>query len=365
MALWTTVPASNPTANFTGQSNTTYAFYSIAHDQAGNIENKKSLIEASTYLPDLTPPVTSVDGTSGTNPSSLDSSTGTFTLDLTGSDPGGGLVTYFNVYVSVDGGQYQEVGPYAIPAGVADSKGIYHSTAIYQGLTDGQSHSYAFYSTGFDSAGNVQIAPSSPNVTFAAEVFAQPNQLQVTGFTVEHGSTGRSYIRYLDLTLNESDSQSGGELTSMVNSIGGSSPEIQIFKYDLNGDASGKTAVPLTGPTILAVIDHAIEIDFGTGGLGGSPATTGADGYYEVDIHLPGGQTAVHHFFRLLGDVDGDGLVDANDLNEIAASINDTSPIGWTPISSDLTGAGRVTALDLTLATRSKGRKLGSGLTLG
>ncbi len=77
-SLWTTVPASNPTATFTGRSNTTYAFYSVAHDLAGNTESKKPTIEASTYLPDLTPPVTSVDGTTGANPSSVNSSTGTF-----------------------------------------------------------------------------------------------------------------------------------------------------------------------------------------------------------------------------------------------------------------------------------------------
>jgi len=36
--LWTNVPANNATATFTGQSNTTYAFYSIAHDLAGNTD---------------------------------------------------------------------------------------------------------------------------------------------------------------------------------------------------------------------------------------------------------------------------------------------------------------------------------------
>ena len=47
--------------------------------------------------------------------------------------------------------------------------------------------------------------------------------------------------------------------------------------------------MPLTSPTIFDVIDHAIEIDFGAGGIGGSPTTTAADGYYEVDIKLPNG----------------------------------------------------------------------------
>ena len=48
--------------------------------------------------------------------------------------------------------------------------------------------------------------------------------------------------------------------------------------------------MPLTSPTIFDVIDHAIEIDFGASGIGGSPNTTAADGYYEVDIKLPNGQ---------------------------------------------------------------------------
>ena len=116
---------------------------------------------------------------------------------------------------------------------------------------------------------------------------------------------------------------------------------------------------------MLDVLDHAIEIDFGASGIGGNPSTTAADGYYEVDILLPDGQTAVHHFYRLLGDVDGDGIVDQNDLNEIAASIGETSPTGWTPLSAGVTGAGTVTAFDVTLAARSKGRKLGTGLSLG
>ncbi len=153
---WTTVPASNPTATYTGQSNTTYSFYSIATDLAGNVENKRPTIEGSTYLPDLTPPVTVVNATTGTNPSTVNGTTGTFTLDLTGNDPGGAALTYFEVFVSVNGGTYHEVGPYAIPAGFADSSGHYHSTIAYQGLTDGQSHSYEFYSIGLDAAGNLQ-----------------------------------------------------------------------------------------------------------------------------------------------------------------------------------------------------------------
>ncbi len=113
------------------------------------------------------------------------------------------------------------------------------------------------------------------------------------------------------------------------------------------------------------MIDHAIELDFGASGLGGSPSTTTADGYYELDIKLPNGATAVHHFYRLLGDVTGDGVVDNNDLNAIAAEINLSNPMGFAPIGADINGDGTVSVVDLTLATRAKGHKLNSGLPLG
>ncbi len=160
--LWTTVPANNATANFTGQSDTTYAFYSVAHDLAGNTEVKKPVIEASTYVPDLTAPVTVVDGTSGSNPTSVNASTGTFTLNITGNDPGGSAITYFEVFASVDSGPYTMVNGTAIPAGPADSQGNVHASIFYQGLTDGQSHTYSFYSIGIDGAGNVQRVPALP-----------------------------------------------------------------------------------------------------------------------------------------------------------------------------------------------------------
>ena len=361
--LWTTVPASNPTATFTGQSNTTYSFYSIAQDKAGNTEVKKPLIEASTYVPDFTPPVTAVDATTGANPSTVNSSTGTFTLLVSGSDTGGSGLAYVEVFVEIDGHPAQEIGT-AIPAGPPNQAGNVVTPVIYQGPTDGASHTYQFFSIGIDGAGNVQATPATPNLTLS-ETFAQPAALVVTGLTVEHGAVERSYVRYLDIAFNESDGQSGGVLSQIVASATSTSPEIQLFKYDLAGDASSKVAVPLTSPTILDVVDHAIEIDFGSGGIGGNSSSTAGDGYYELDIRLPNGQTSVHHFYRMLGDVSGDGVVDQDDLNEIAAEIGESAPAGWTPLNADVTGGGTVSALDLTLATRSKGHKLGTGLSLG
>ncbi len=366
-SLWTTLPASSPTATFTGQSNTTYAFYSIAHDLAGNTEAKTPVIEAITYIPDLTPPVTAVHGTTGTNPSTVNSGTGTFTLEISGSDTGGSGLAYFEVWVSIDAQPPVEIGP-AIPAGAPDSSGIVHAAISYQGLAEGVTHQYRFFSTGIDGAGNVEAAHAAPNDAIFSQAFAPQTALAVTGLTVEHGAAERSYIRYLDIAFNESDGQSGGQLTQIADSVGSASPEIQLYKYDLNGDPSSKTAVSLGSPVHVAVLDHAIELDFGAYGIGeasGSQNTTAADGYYELDIVLPNGQTAVHHFDRLLGDVTGDGVVDSNDLNAVAAAVGQSTPADMTALNADVNGDGSVTAFDMTLVTRSKGRKLGPGLSLG
>ena len=87
-------------ATFTGQSNTTYTLLQHGHRCGRQRPGVPAAsIEAATYLPDLTPPVTSVNPATGTNPSTVAPATGTFTLDLTGTAPGGKPLTYFEVFV--------------------------------------------------------------------------------------------------------------------------------------------------------------------------------------------------------------------------------------------------------------------------
>ena len=50
----------------------------------------------------------------------------------------------------------------------------------------------------------------------------------------------------------------------------------------------------------------------------------GGDGYYELDVNLGGGAEQVFHFYRLLGDIDGRGVVDGTDVNEITAALGQT-----------------------------------------
>ncbi len=85
------------TFSFTGQSNTTYSFYSTATDVAGNTQKYQPAIEGFTYLPDLNAPTASVSSVTA-------DSNGRFTLGLTGTDPGGSVLTYIEVFAEVGAG---------------------------------------------------------------------------------------------------------------------------------------------------------------------------------------------------------------------------------------------------------------------
>ena len=290
--------------------------------------------------------------------------TGTFTLNLAGTAPGGRPLEYFEVFVGIDlgaVGSTRQVGA-AIPAGFPDANGVYHATITYQGLTDGASHTYKFWSLGIDGAGQAQVTPSNP-LTFSNASFTAA-ALAVTGLTVERGAAERSYVRYLDVTFNEGDGQSGGQLAGLAGSLG---TAVRLYRYDLNGTPTSKTAIPLTGPSAgvtASVVDRAIELDFGAGGLGGSPNSSVADGYYELDVTV-GATTYRHYFDRLLGDVTGDGVVDRADLNAVASELVLSSPAGFAALSGDANGDGTVTQLDSLLVTRALGHRLKAGLPMG
>ncbi|HVA45955.1 MAG TPA: hypothetical protein VNH11_06170 [Pirellulales bacterium] len=360
--LWTTVPASNLTATFTAQSNTTYAFHSIARDAAGNFEVKAgNIVEASTYVPDLTPPVTQIN-------SDAADANGTFTLAFSGTSPGGSGVIWFTVAVQVDSNPAQQIGSFPGGSPVA---GVYSGQAKYQGLTDGTQHTYTFSIYGINGNGVAETMHSAPPVT---ATFAVPDAPQITDFVVEKGLFERSYIRYLDVTFNEPV----GQLTLDTG-------HVQLVHYALDG------VTPLGSVSLanrISLVDHVMEIDFGAGGIGGKenlaalltnlPSLEGDDGYYALTIDPDGTglHDAVLHFYRLFGDVtgnasggatqtgaasDGDlvGQVSSADVAAVTAALGQVSP------NADINGSGTaVTLNDKLLVSKAVNRKLASGLSI-
>jgi hypothetical protein len=342
-ASWQTLLTSAPSALFPGQSGHTYAFYSVATDAAGNVEAKAPTIEASTYVPDLDPPALQVTAVDTTSP--------TFAVSWSGTDAGGSGLDAVDLYAAIDGGTPRR---FAHLPGGSPSGTTYSGTVAYKAIADGSSHTYRFYALGIDGAGNVEATPTDPNAdVVVSAAFSGAAALGVVSLTVQGGAVGRSYVRYVDINFN----QAGAALQELIDDH-----RIRLVQHQLDGLSR------TTDPTIdlstakLTAIDHAIDVDFGAGGIGGNPDSTAGDGYYEIDLDLDGtGAFATREFFyRLLGDVNGDGSVDANDLGLITASLGRVG----VELLADVDGDGTVSALDRLLASRSRGRHLTSGLTL-
>ncbi len=393
-------PAASGTATFTfaGLDRNLYAFHAVAHDLAGNVEAKpSSVIEASTSVPDLNPPVTHVlssspsysfapfpaSNFSGLAPSSY--ANGVFTLRWAGADPDQssgtppGSIAKVNIYAVIDNSSFILIGQPA--GGTPDANGVYSGTLTYQAQADGVAHTYAFYSVGVDDQQKKQYAPqggpASPDVTFANITYNAPFGIQQ--FNVQEGIAGRSYIRYLDVNFN----QGGTPLQTLAAGIAGpnanSFVELLWYGEGLNANSIPQGSVNLfNGSTASVVVaGHDLSIDFGPNGLTslltengvagtGSPSKAFGDGWYALAID-PTGNPSNHQvywltFFRLLGDIDGDGVVTGpyTAAGTDAALVYNAQGQTGVLLNSDVDGSGAVNSKDLTYTVGAKGHAVGS-----
>jgi uncharacterized repeat protein (TIGR01451 family) len=166
-------------ASFTGQSGHTYVFYSLATDNAGNVQPTLTTIPATTV--DAVAPTSSVVALQATT------STPTFTVSWSGSDnPGGSGIATYDVYVSDNGGAFT---PFltGTPLTSANFTGQY-------------GHSYGFFSVAADGVGNRQATPpaaqaatavQAPPRPIAAFVFTFPvGKQKLTAVEVDYADTG-------------------------------------------------------------------------------------------------------------------------------------------------------------------------------
>ena len=170
----------------------------------------------------------------------------------------------------------------------------------------------------------------------------------ITDFTVQNGMLERSFVRYVAVTF--------ATATGVQDLI--TYNRIQLTQYALDG--SGGTPVSLAG--VMSASGNQITLDFGTLGLGGNPNSTVGDGYYDLalDMDADGVFETHRHFYRLLGDVDGDRVVTVTDANLILAAYGHSGP----NVNEDVNGDGVVNAADRTLTIRSLGRQLAGRLRI-
>ncbi len=175
------------------------------------------------------------------------------------------------------------------------------------------------------------------------------NVNEITGFNVQRSAAQRSFIRYVDLIFED---QTGlGDLLS-----GG---RLGLTRYDLNGEFG--VPVPLA-PGVLSTMGNTVNLDFGSNGIGGNRLTNQGDGYYVLSIDQDGDEVpdATRAFYRLLGDVNGDRVVDKADANQILAAYGRFG----INLNADVTGDGVVNSQDRVIAIRQRGRRLKASLRL-
>ena len=191
-----------------------------------------------------------------------------------------------------------------------------------------------------DSAAGTVAASMTINVTPVADL---------SGIDVQNGQTQRSFVRNLDLIF---DSAAG------VDDLLGNG-RLQLTRFDLSGNNPVVVAVPGAGAG-RSVSGNQLKIDFGVQGIGGNRGTNAGDGYYEIAVDLDGNGTfdARMYFFRLFGDMTGNGVVDGNDKVKVLQLQ------GTASVEGDVNGDGVVTAVDTLLTTRAVGRRINSNLPL-
>ncbi len=386
------------TFTFTGQDRNTYAFHALAHDAAGNTETKGlNATEATTSVPDLNPPVTHVISTSpayswnpfpSANFAALPASTytnGVFTINWAGADPDqssgtpAGSIALVNIYVVVDGGAPVLIGPPA--AGSPNGSGVYCGSLTYNALADGVAHTYAFYSTGVDDLSKKQAAPASADATFSGITYSA--QLAVQQTVVEKGIAGRSYIRYLDVDFNQSLASPGSALQPLATGLAGLNRNsfVELLWYGENLTAAsvpqGSVNLFNAGTTAtVALTGNDLSIDFGPNGITGlltemgvagtgSPTKTFGDGWYALGIDPTGnpadGKTIWQTFFRLLGDVNGNGVVTGpyTTVGTDAYTVYHAEGQSGTLLSTDVDGSGAVNSQDFSYTVSAKGHAVG------
>ena len=186
-------------------------------------------------------------------------------------------------------------------------------------------------------------ASGAPSVAFALTNTAPTLQ----SIVIQQGSTGRSFVRYVDININDP-----ATVTSIVNSLNTSAPRITLTNTGLTGKT--KKAVTIKG--LAKAIGNTVRIDFGTKGIGGNAATTTADGSYLISLDVDGNGSleTSQRFFRLLGDVNGDKVVDAKDTALVAANLNK----GGTNQPGDTNGDGKVNATDVSYVKKAQKRSI-------
>jgi hypothetical protein len=167
------------------------------------------------------------------------------------------------------------------------------------------------------------------------------------GLTIQNGSVGRSYVRYVNLNFGTSLG-----LANIGSSIGTATPRLSLTF----AGTTGTQAINKSLTSLVTVVGNQLRIDFGVNGVGGDRNSLLGDGVYRLRVDLDGDGTleTSSNFHRLFGDVDGNGVVNTADIGLVQAAQGQTGG----NLATDLNGDGLVNLTDLNNVKRRNGAKV-------
>jgi RHS repeat-associated protein len=322
-----------------GEAFINYTIQPKASDPTGTVINAKATVVFDAGLPDqssLDSPtifntIDAVAPTSSVAPLPATVTSTTLTVRWSGSDdPGGSGIASYDVFVSDNGGPFTPL-----------LTGTTLTSATFSGQVG---HTYGFYSVAIDNVGNRQPTPTAAQ---AVTQVINPTPPPTEKYQVNDGSAQRSAVTSLTVTFSTRVDVGAGAFQLTQRQPGGAPLDLSgLLRQVIALDSQGRTVVTLTfvGPGIVGgslpdgwftlttfggrVHDHAT-------GQAVDGAGTGVAGSNQVDA-----------FFRLFGDVNGDGQVDATDRTAFLAAYRSRRGMANFRGFFDFNGDGVLDAVD-------------------
>jgi hypothetical protein len=186
-------------------------------------------------------------------------------------------------------------------------------------------------------------SPGLPSIGFSMTNVAP----RIQSIIIQQGALGRSYIRYVDIILNDSETAK-----LIVNSVSNLFSRVSLTNMGVNG----RTRRFITLKGLVRNIGSTIRFDFGSTGIGGSPGSRQGDGSYLISMDLDGNgtQETTQKFWRLHGDVNGDKVVNLDDTSLVKRFLGGVGANA----TGDTNGDARVDIIDSNNVRKAFGRRI-------